>query len=71
MLTLKDFLNAAKTATSEELYEMFEAAPDGLRDRIFAAAESLGVVLAEESEPTRESFYAIGRHYNIQSLMDY
>jgi hypothetical protein len=67
----QQFALSCKDKTSDDIYEMFEYASDELRDAVCAEAERLGVVFANESEPTRATMYALGVHYNVQALKDY
>jgi hypothetical protein len=71
MKTLQDFLDACKTTTSVDIYDLFYDAEDTLRDTVYAEAESLGVDFAATPEPTRATMIALGEHYGIQSLIDY
>ena len=71
MKTLQDFLTVCATLASADIYDLFYDASDELRDIVYAEATRLGVDLEMEIEPTRASMYALGVHYNIQSLKDY
>ena len=71
MKTVQQFVQECKGLSSNEIYEKFYDETDAVRDALYAEAASLGVKLAEESEPTRASMYALGVKYDVQSLRDY
>jgi hypothetical protein len=66
--TLQQFLDRARTATADQIYEMFEhQCDDALRVEIYDYCPETEF----EREPMRASMFALGKLHNIQSLIDY
>jgi hypothetical protein len=67
MQTLKDFAEACKDLNDAEgrgIYELFEAAPDALRDEIFKLDDN-------SCEPTRSSLIKLGYMFGVKTLIEY
>jgi hypothetical protein len=65
--TVVEFADACRGLSNDGIYDMFEfEIADELRDEILLAAGPLDV-----PEPVRTAFNAIGKHYDIDSLIAY
>ena len=67
MKTLQDFAYACKDlddAQGRGIYELFESAPDELRDEIFKLDDN-------SIEPTRCSLIKLGYMFHIETLINY
>jgi len=67
MKTLKDFATACiplDDAQGQGIYELFEAAPDELRNEIFKLDDN-------SCEPTRSSLIKLGYMFGVKTLIEY
>ncbi len=65
--SLKDFLDACRVRSSDEIYDLFEhEISDSVYDEIMSHCEDV-----ETSEPVRQALNSLGLKYSIRSLIDY
>ena len=68
MKTLKDFAEACRPLDDPQgqgIYELFDAAPNELRDVIFKLWDG------ESPEPTRCSLIKLGYMFHVKTLIEY
>lgn len=69
---VKAFSAKCKNLEGNGIYELFEQDRNCIREDVYRyARDVLGVKLEDEIEPTRASIYAIGKKFNVQSMIEY